>query len=852
MQTINNDLRIFIDGKDKTADIKYYDTSAANVRIIFKTNNKIYTYGKDRVRFKQNVLTYKDVDGLYKYFKKLASISDIKDDSGEDTLLNNYFRKISWVTDGYEILSYFLQKKPLKRGNIDDICLIFPFGINSSQYEAVKNAFSSKISIVQGPPGTGKTQTILNIISNVILNNKSVAIASNNNSAILNVRDKLKKYNLDFITALLGSKSNKEQFVESQSEYPEIPITARNSKDIKDEIISLTAKILNILEQQNTLAKYNDEFSQYKSEHEHFLNNLSPENINSYIYEKLVKEKSAVLFLLWSYFMDRDDKELGFFSKIMFLFKFKFNLKIFSLLKKGLHKEIKTIQNCFYISKIAEIKDSIDKIEVLLKKEQLSDNIDKLSVYSLDLLRNILSERFGNKKRVRFSVKDTYAVNDEFIREYPVILSTLFSLKNICNTGYVFDYLIVDEASQADLLTSFIAMSCAKNIVIVGDLKQLPNVITKDIKEFSEKLLQIYPNIPQCYRFHENSLLSSMTALYPDAPNVLLREHYRCHPKIIGYCNKQFYNDELLPMTTYTDDKDVLKVIKTVKGSHARGRVNNRQIDVIMQEILPFLNDGASIGVISPYRDHVNALQKVLDSNIEVDTVHKFQGREKDIIIFSTVDNEISPFVDDPNLINVAVSRAVKKFWLVCSNEETNENNQIQNLIKYIKHNNFEVVESKIRSIFDLLYKQYRDERKQFLSNHKQVSEYVSENLAYACIQKCIYELQIPILDFVIHVRLRDIVGFDNDFTVEENNFINADSHLDFVIYNKMNKKPLLAIEVDGFKFHKQNKRQIKRDLIKDAILNKIQLPLLRLSTTGSNEEQLIKDKIMEIVEQVG
>lgn len=70
---------------------------------------------------------------------------------------------------------------------------------------------------------------------------------------------------------------------------------------------------------------------------------------------------------------------------------------------------------------------------------------------------------------------------------------------------------------------------------------------------------------------------------------MLLKEHYRCHPKIIGYCNKQFYNDELLPMTQDSQDSDVLKVIQTVKGNHARGHINERQIEVIKQEVLPFL-----------------------------------------------------------------------------------------------------------------------------------------------------------------------------------------------------------------------------------------------------------------------
>ncbi|KPX54874.1 ATP-binding protein, partial [Pseudomonas amygdali pv. photiniae] len=68
---------------------------------------------------------------------------------------------------------------------------IFPFGLNESQLQAVEQAFLSQISVIEGPPGTGKTQTILNIIANILLQGKTVAVVSNNNSAVENVYEKL-------------------------------------------------------------------------------------------------------------------------------------------------------------------------------------------------------------------------------------------------------------------------------------------------------------------------------------------------------------------------------------------------------------------------------------------------------------------------------------------------------------------------------------------------------------------------------------------------------------------------------------------------------------------------------------
>lgn len=85
----------------------------------------------------------------------------------------------------------------------------------------------NQISVIQGPPGTGKTQTILNIIANILMQDKTVQIVSNNNSATENVYDKLSspQYNLGFVAATLGSSKNKKIFVEHQdSSYPDFQL----------------------------------------------------------------------------------------------------------------------------------------------------------------------------------------------------------------------------------------------------------------------------------------------------------------------------------------------------------------------------------------------------------------------------------------------------------------------------------------------------------------------------------------------------------------------------------------------------------------------------------------------------
>lgn len=170
------------------------------------------------------------------YMKKISEIISLSTETGKK-LLCEQMKKVNIDSLDSALSNYLKMNTEIKRNdNIND--LIFPFGCNSSQYIAVENAINNKISVIEGPPGTGKTQTILNIIANIIIRNMNCQVVSNNNTAIENIEEKLTKYNLEFITALLGKASNKEIFIQNQkieipsfTEYENIEI-----KDIKEKL----------------------------------------------------------------------------------------------------------------------------------------------------------------------------------------------------------------------------------------------------------------------------------------------------------------------------------------------------------------------------------------------------------------------------------------------------------------------------------------------------------------------------------------------------------------------------------------------------------------------------------------
>ena len=81
--------------------------------------------------------------------------------------------------------------------------------------------------------------------------------------------------------------------------------------------------------------------------------------------------------------------------------------------------------------------------------------------------------------------------------------------------------------------------------------------------------------------------------------------------------------------------------------------------------------------------------------------------------------------------------------------------------------------------------------------------------------------------------------------TEEERKYArNPLTHVDFLLFNQMDKQPVLAIEVDGTGFHEVGSKQAERDIKKNSILEKCAVPLLRLRTDGSGEKEKIKDML--------
>ncbi|MDD9868336.1 MAG: AAA domain-containing protein [Gammaproteobacteria bacterium] len=249
-----------------------------------------------------------------------------------------------------------------------------------------------------------------------------------------------------------------------------------------------------------------------------------------------------------------------------------------------------------------------------------------------------------------------------------------------------FDLLIIDEASQCDIASALPLLYRAHRVVIIGDPMQLRHISAlpkQQDQQFLSKydLINDYPG----WAYSTRSLFDVASSLCRSEDIVALQDHHRSHADIIGFSNEVFYDGRLRVATNYDrllrprEDEPAIRWIdiagKTVRPA-AGGAVNEIEAKAVVGEISRLVAEGyqGSIGVVSPFRIQANRirdlvrfddeLSKRLDKSFLSDTVHKFQGDERDIIIFSPVISSgaskgaIGFLKSTPNLFNVAVTRA--------------------------------------------------------------------------------------------------------------------------------------------------------------------------------------------------
>ncbi|MBK7529021.1 MAG: AAA family ATPase [Sphingobacteriales bacterium] len=549
---------------------------------------------------------------------------------------------------------------------------------DDTQREAVLEAMHYKpVFLIQGPPGTGKTTVIVELIQQIINQNSNakILVTSQSNLAVDNVLERLPE-NILFMRLAADED--------------------RISNEIKEH--SFQSKLKHWVKdtQENSTGFFNEHF------------------------QSKIKDKALVNFHNFYSNINREgETAFGSFANL---------LRMQPQYIKGLFekaKNIKDVENIF--------------------SEKLGKEFQQLKKIQKDwfaFLSNSDTDEGNRKKSMLNDGSTEIDLRTAFVKSVNVIGATCIHIASsqYSKINFRFDYVIMDESSKASPAETLVPINMGHNIILIGDHKQLPPVITREEAVKQKVKEKLEDNGLDIEKEFGESLFEKLITEFEANPNLqsyirMLDIQYRMPRQIGNLISRFFYDGKLKnPDTSLLKnfDKDKFHELKLKKATASIfDTVSNAEIEVpnsvifvstskqknpndndnkffrqnecnknSIKEILKQLNKlypdnlkrekPFTIGVIAGYRGQVNLLQDSIElleyknfvaideegkpePLIEINTVDKFQGAERDIIIYDIVKSSkgSSPigFLDDYRRINVAFSR-VKRLLIVVGDSE--------------------------------------------------------------------------------------------------------------------------------------------------------------------------------------
>jgi len=254
-------------------------------------------------------------------------------------------------------------------------------------------------------------------------------------------------------------------------------------------------------------------------------------------------------------------------------------------------------------------------------------------------------------------------------------------------TSAEFDLVVIDEASQCDIASALPLLYRAKHAVIIGDPQQLRHISRLSTQRDQALMVKhgLLDSPGPSWGYRANGLYDLAASKADSDSIIVLRDHHRSHADIINFSNEFFYGGKLRVATDYERLKrpegPAVRWIN-VQGNVVRpsdgGAVNRVEAEAVVEELKRIAVDRrffGEIGVVTPFRAQANLIDELIaaDNGLAVvlasrnfisETAHRFQGDERDLIVFSPVVSRGMPggasafLKSQGNIFNVGITRA--------------------------------------------------------------------------------------------------------------------------------------------------------------------------------------------------
>jgi len=368
-------------------------------------------------------------------------------------------------------------------------------------------------------------------------------------------------------------------------------------------------------------------------------------------------------------------------------------------------------------SRLVKIEDQLATVDLEYWQEWLRILPDRLSSEEIQTINNYASlvqlANVGEENEKRKVSERIKKLTQKMTHALPAWAITSLSLRNrIPFDDGLFDLVVIDEASQCDIASAIPLLYRAKRAVIIGDPQQLKH-ITSLSKASDSRLMSKYGIIDHpVWGYSINSLFDAMAA-NPIANRITLNEHHRSDAAIINFSNRHFYDGNLIVATRLsklnhsksTPSLDWVNITGQVVSPSGSGALNSDEVAAVqtyLRELLITRGYKGTVGVVTPFRKQANQLRNLIEndtvlqpvlesSKLIIDTVHKFQGDERDVIVFSPVisrgisSKAVGFLRSQGNLFNVAITRA-RSHLVIVGDFESCQNSEIKYMTAFAKY----------------------------------------------------------------------------------------------------------------------------------------------------------------------
>ena len=570
--------------------------------------------------------------------------------------------------------------------------LLEVFPMNTEQREAIKSALTQPKTIITGPPGTGKSQVITNLLANAAWSGKRVLFASKNNKAVDVVEGRINALGARASLLRVGAQ---EAFQSRLAEYVLSLLSSRAEdadheefKNAKEKHQQCCANYERLsAEEENTVELRNkvDKLEQSSMEARRQLEGVT---FWGHSFWSLLRRQKLANFSLNQ---EKDSTRKRRFSLYQTI------KSIGALIETNIYLQaLKKLQNARSLEDIALEKYKIlDEIanhsktlwELWLRVQPASlSTTERQNLGKYTTLLKMVVDASSNEP-LSWQVRQKY---NDMLHEIAHLLPC-WAVTSLSARGRIpleannFDLVVFDEASQCDIASALPLLFRAKSVVIIGDPKQLEHI--SQLKRGQDQILLERYNLLDNFSHwsYEHQSLYGLGAIYE--PPIRLVDHYRSHADIINFSNNEWYEGNLRIATDYAklrfpdSSQSGIQWID-IKGKAMRPQngsvLNQDEAEAVLdtlRDLVLIKNYQGSIGVVTPFRAQANAIREAinrdekLDSILAqrfflVDTAHKFQGDERDVMIFSPVVSSNFPssafgfLRSTGNIFNVAISRA--------------------------------------------------------------------------------------------------------------------------------------------------------------------------------------------------